>query len=124
MLLSRWQHTLRLEKMLPIYLLVLTQCICMATADTGIDEVDSSVFQIEGKLFAPEPHLQSSKEWQRQTTVSINNGEYSGYLTNDGSFVISGVPAGSYVVEFVNPDYYYESVSERSRSSAVEPGQH
>lgn len=83
----------------------------MATADTGIDEIDSSLFQIEGKLFAPEPHLQNAKDWQRKTTVTINNGEYSGYLTNDGSFVISGVPAGSYVVEFVNPDYYYESVS-------------
>ncbi|KAJ6642777.1 ER membrane protein complex subunit 7, partial [Pseudolycoriella hygida] len=47
--------------------------------------------------------------WQKDTTVSINNGEYNGYLKEDGTFTIS-VPSGSYVVEIINPDYMYESV--------------
>lgn len=48
---------------------------------------------------------------QRDTTISINGGEYEGYLKEDGSFVISSVPSGSYVVDIVNADYYYESVN-------------
>lgn len=48
---------------------------------------------------------------QRDTTISINGGEYEGYLKEGGSFVISSVPSGSYVVDIVNADYYYESVN-------------
>lgn len=48
--------------------------------------------------------------WQRDTTIVINGGEYQGFLKEDGSFLISSIPSGSYVVEIVNPDYVYEPV--------------
>lgn len=96
--------------MFAIYIFVVTQFIC-ANADTGIDEIDSSLYQIEGKVYGPELQLKNILDWQRNTVVTINNGEYSGFLKEDGTFVISAIPTGSYVVEIVNPDYYYESVN-------------
>lgn len=48
--------------------------------------------------------------WQRDTQIVINGGEFQGFLKEDGSFVISSIPSGSYVVEIVNPDYVYEPV--------------
>lgn len=98
--------------MLPISILLIAQCICMAAANTGVDDIDSTgSYQIEGRILAPELEFHSVPNWQRNTVVSINDGEYTGYLTERGEFVISGVPAGSYVVDIVNAEYYYESVS-------------
>ena len=34
----------------------------------------------------------------------------SGFLREDGTFAVSGLPTGSYVIEVVNSDYYYEPV--------------
>lgn len=96
--------------MFAIYIFVVTQLIC-TNADMGIDEIDSSLYQIEGKVYGPEMQLKNILDWQRNTVVTINNGEYSGFLKEDGTFVISAIPTGSYVVEIVNPDYYYESVN-------------
>lgn len=81
-------------------------------AELDIDDIseESGRFTIEGKVYSPEI-FSSNVIWQKDTTISINNGEYNGYLKEDGTFVISNVPSGSYVVEIINPDYMYESVS-------------
>lgn len=81
------------------------------TAD-DTDEVASTAgrFAIEGKVYSPEL-LNFNSNWQKDTAVSINDGEFVGFLKQDGSFVISNVPSGSYVVDIVNPEYWYESVS-------------
>lgn len=73
-------------------------------------ESTSGLYNIEGKVYAPEIFSAADTEWQRDTSITINDREYSGFLKEDGTFVISGVPSGSYVVEISNPDYYYESV--------------
>lgn len=50
--------------------------------------------------------------------MTINDGEYRGFLKEDGTFIINGVPSGSYVVEIVNADYFYEPVIiDHNRSS-------
>lgn len=78
----------------------------------GIDEIEESGrYLIEGKVYPPEL-FSYDQNWQKDTAVTINDGEYNGFLKEDGSFVISNVPSGSYVVEIINPDYYYESVSQ------------
>lgn len=85
------------------------------------DEVVSTAgrYTIEGKVYAPEV-LSFNSNWQKDTAVSINDGEYVGFLRQDGSFVISNVPSGSYVVDIVNPEYWYESVSGRGESIAAD----
>uniref|UniRef100_A0A182JVX4 ER membrane protein complex subunit 7 beta-sandwich domain-containing protein n=1 Tax=Anopheles christyi TaxID=43041 RepID=A0A182JVX4_9DIPT len=83
-----------------------------ALADNGVEEFDDTArYAIEGRVYPPElyggdPEL----AWQLDTQISINGGEYKGFLREDGSFLISSVPSGSYVVEIVNPDYFYEPV--------------
>lgn len=102
---------------LPALWLLLAAGACLTvhalelTAD-DTDEVASAAgpFAIEGKVYSTEL-LNFNNNWQKDTAVSINDGEYVGFLKQDGSFVISNVPSGSYVVDIVNPEYWYESVS-------------
>lgn len=96
-----------------IYFIVSIYLINNVNCENIIDEYDanSGLYSIEGKVYAPEIFSSSELNWQRDTTITINDGEYSGYIKEDGTFVISGVPSGSYVVEVSNPNYYYESVS-------------
>lgn len=37
-------------------------------------------------------------------------GEFRGFLKADGTFVISRVSSGSYIVEIINADYFYEPI--------------
>lgn len=71
-----------------------------------LSEELAGLFTIEGKVFAPE----TQSKGQSETSISINGGEYKGFLRDDGTFIISSVPSGSYVLEVHNPDYYYEPV--------------
>lgn len=102
-------HTIILN----IYFIVTCYLISFTNCETVIDEYDgnSGLYSIEGKVYAPEIFSSNDFNWQRDTVITINNGEYSGFLKEDGTFAINGIPSGSYVVEVSNPDYYYESVS-------------
>ena len=88
----------------------------------GQDDVDepSGLYTIEGRVYPTDMQMQymqsrdqgvAKSKWQIDTTLSINSGEYKGFLREDGSFIVSGVPSGSYVLEVQNPDYFYEPVS-------------
>lgn len=113
MLLNKWKtiatnHT----RVLTMYLMVICYLISFINCETVVEEYDvnNSLYLIEGKVYAPEIYTANDFNWQRDTVITINNGEYNGFLKDDGTFSISGVPSGSYVVEVSNPDYYYESV--------------
>lgn len=94
------------------YLLIFAVINCVRAYNVVDEyEVNNGLHNIEGKVLAPELYSSSDINWQRDTVISINDGEYTGYLKDDGSFVVSNVPSGSYVVEILNPDYYYESVT-------------
>lgn len=91
------------------WVLVVGLLATISRADTSIEEFEENAkYSIEGKVFPNELYA-SGKEWQA-TQVSINGGEYKGFLRDDGTFVISSVPSGSYVVEILNPNYVYEPV--------------
>lgn len=79
-------------------------------ADTSLEEHEGGTgrYTIEGKVFSPDPYGLSN--WQRDISISVNGGEYKGFLKDDGTFIISSVPSGSYVVEILNPNYIYEPV--------------
>ncbi|UYV81059.1 RNF14 [Cordylochernes scorpioides] len=67
----------------------------------------SDKFAIEGKVHPPEV---VTTEWLTTTRILINAGEHVGFLRQDGSFSISNVAPGSYVVEVANPNYLYEPI--------------
>ncbi|KAJ8680377.1 hypothetical protein QAD02_016164 [Eretmocerus hayati] len=74
------------------------------------------LYVIEGKVSYPlmENTMRMENtintEWLVNTYVMANGGEHYGFLRHDGSFVISNVPSGSYVIEVVNPNYAFEQV--------------
>ncbi|CAH2268300.1 ER membrane protein complex subunit 7 [Pararge aegeria] len=72
------------------------------------EENGNGRYFIEGRVFPAED--QDPTNWQVDTRVHVNGGEYIGFIKDDGSFVIHNVLTGSYVVEIVHPDYFYEPI--------------
>ncbi|XP_076664097.1 ER membrane protein complex subunit 7 [Andrena cerasifolii] len=72
------------------------------------EDVSTDLYVIEGKVFPWENG--ASNGWQLITHVMANGGEHYGFLREDGTFIISNVPSGSYVIEIVNPNCVYEPV--------------
>ncbi|XP_053671804.1 ER membrane protein complex subunit 7 homolog [Anopheles nili] len=99
-------------KLLLSSLVVALVSIIPVFADNGLEDFDdASRYAIEGKVYPPELYGgDADLAWQLDTQISINGGEYKGFLREDGTFVISSVPSGSYVVEIINADYFYEPV--------------
>jgi len=107
-------------KLLIIALLIgLSSSEVVIGQDELVDEV-SGYYTIEGKVYAPDMGpgpsqglavaLPSGNKWQMDMSISINNGEYKGFVREDGQFIISGVPSGSYVLDIYHPDIFYEPV--------------
>ncbi|GFT18094.1 ER membrane protein complex subunit 7 [Nephila pilipes] len=67
------------------------------------DNIDK--YSIDGTVIPPDV---ITPEWLLSTKVLVNGGERLGFLRNDGSFHVSNVEPGSYVVEVVNPNQVYE----------------
>uniref|UniRef100_A0A1L8E5T4 Putative actin binding protein n=1 Tax=Nyssomyia neivai TaxID=330878 RepID=A0A1L8E5T4_9DIPT len=96
---------------LVIFHTLLSYCNLSHAADVALEELeDQGRYFIEGRVYPPELFPGVDNPWQRDTLIQINGGEIQGFLREDGSFIISGIPSGSYVLEVVNPDYIYEPV--------------
>lgn len=72
------------------------------------EELGSGRYVIEGRVYPPED--QELLNWQVDTRIHVNGGEYIGFIREDGTFVVHNIPTGSYVVEVIHPDYMYEPV--------------
>lgn len=98
-----------MNKMLPPLLIALS---CLGSVCSAMNPVEEDVgngrYVIEGRVFPPDEL--DLTDWQVDTRIHVNGGEYIGFVRSDGSFVIYNVPSGSYVVEVVHPDYMYEPV--------------
>ncbi|XP_052842951.1 ER membrane protein complex subunit 7 homolog [Drosophila gunungcola] len=89
--------------------------------DELVDEV-SGLYTIEGRVSPPDsilppvqggrgaPMNKDAPKWQTEITLSINDGEFKGFVREDGQFMISGVPSGSYILDVHHPDVFYEPV--------------
>uniref|UniRef100_T2M5J5 UPF0480 protein C15orf24 n=1 Tax=Hydra vulgaris TaxID=6087 RepID=T2M5J5_HYDVU len=76
-----------------------------------VSEEDTVIqtYKIEGKVSV----LQSSgenknTEWMQDTVVIVDGGNYRGFLKEDGTFVVSSIPSGTYIVEVASPNYQFE----------------
>ncbi|XP_050441039.1 ER membrane protein complex subunit 7 homolog [Adelges cooleyi] len=72
----------------------------------GQTDSNQELYDIEGTVMLPN----MTTSWLAETVVHLKGGEAIGFLRKNGSFVISKVPSGSYVVEVINPNYIYEPV--------------
>lgn len=69
----------------------------------------SQLFTIEGKVQFP-AGVEVTPEFLTTSRVLVNHGEHLAFLQRDGAFTVTNLPAGSYLVEVTNPDYFYEPV--------------
>ncbi|XP_032690974.1 ER membrane protein complex subunit 7 [Odontomachus brunneus] len=92
-----------------LYLLFIISNLCEQYVIAEHEEDTSTdLYVIEGKVF-PWDNT-ASTGWQLMTHVMANGGEHYGFLREDGTFIITNVPSGSYMVEVVNPNYVYEPI--------------
>ncbi|EFN72729.1 UPF0480 protein C15orf24-like protein [Camponotus floridanus] len=96
-----------MKKILYLFLIFVNLCGQYVIAEHE-EDASTDLYVIEGKVF-PWDNAASSG-WQLMTHVMANGGEHYGFLREDGTFIISNVPSGSYMVEVVNPNYVYEPV--------------
>lgn len=95
--------------MLNVVLAFLLLKQCLAIDNSLEEESDTARYIIEGRVFPPDPPF-TPANWQANTNLHLNGGEYLGFIKEDGNFAIHGVPSGSYVLEVINPDFMYEPV--------------
>lgn len=73
------------------------------------EDVGTGRYVIEGRVFPPDMPF-TPENWQSQTSLQLNGGEYYGFIKEDGTFTIHNIDSGSYVLEVMNPDFVYEPV--------------
>ncbi|KAF5280328.1 hypothetical protein FQR65_LT03137 [Abscondita terminalis] len=66
-------------------------------------------YLIEGKVFPPDQPF-TPANWQANTRLHVNGGEFLGFVKEDGSFIIHNVPSGSYILEVLHPEFSYEPI--------------
>ena len=81
--------------------------ISLVSSQEGSETDLNSGFKIEGKLYPPE---QKGPDWFAKTRILVDGSRRVGYLREDNTFSVSGLPSGSYLVEVSNPDHFYEPV--------------
>ncbi|KAF5272541.1 hypothetical protein FQA39_LY07865 [Lamprigera yunnana] len=91
-----------------VVLKLFSNTVCL---EGGVEDDDDtqSRYLIEGKVFPPEQPF-TPANWQANTRLHMNGGEYLGFVKEDGTFTIYNVPSGSYIFEVLHPEFSYESV--------------
>ena len=79
--------------------------LCSTAAEELSDATGPHLETIEGKVTIDGA---KSESWLKSTYVSVDGGQYHGFLTANGEFEIKGVLPGSYLVEVVAPNYVFE----------------
>lgn len=88
---------------------VLLMIFLAAATDQTLAQSAPQLFAIDGKVQFP-VGSDVTPELLTTTRVIVNYGEYLAFLQRDGAFSVSNLPAGSYLVEVTNPDFFYEPV--------------
>jgi len=81
----------------------------IAAQDGEIAIDDGQLFSVQGKA-SLRGDMISPPNWRARSRVLLDYGKYIGFIKDDGSFVVDGVPSGSYIVEISNTDYIFEPV--------------
>jgi len=96
-------------KALPCLTLTVLACAFIIpfslAADSDSGSQSPQFFTIEGKVSIPQT---LDFDWITQSRILVDGGKYLGFLKEDGSFVVTNVPPGSYVVEVASPDYDFD----------------
>ncbi|CAH8668028.1 unnamed protein product [Heterobilharzia americana] len=50
------------------------------------------------------------EDWHINTRINVAGDQFVGFVKADGSFAVTNVPSGSYIIEAINPVYYFQGV--------------
>lgn len=92
-------------------LIILLESLNYINADSSLEDendVSANRYNIEGRIFPLSDYAVTQPNWQANTRIHVNGGDFIGFVKKDGSFVIHNLPPGSYVVEVLNPEYNFE----------------
>ncbi|CAH8875469.1 unnamed protein product [Trichobilharzia szidati] len=67
----------------------------------------SSGYVIEGTVVVP---TEAPSDWHINTRINVAGDQYVGFVRSDGSFEVTNIPSGSYIIEAINPVYYFQGV--------------
>uniref|UniRef100_A0A1I8B052 DUF2012 domain-containing protein n=1 Tax=Meloidogyne hapla TaxID=6305 RepID=A0A1I8B052_MELHA len=74
----------------------------------NVDAQDNpALFSVEGKLTV-RPELQPKPNVFADIYISLDYGRYSGFVRSDGTFKLTDIPTGSYIIEAISVDYSFE----------------
>ena len=95
-------------------MLIQMQYICATVRSEELDGSSSAdkkyitLHSIEGKVMINE--REDDHVWLSETYIAVDGGKYKGYIQQGASFIINRVPPGSYLVEVVSPNYFFDPV--------------
>ncbi|GAA42231.2 ER membrane protein complex subunit 7 [Clonorchis sinensis] len=61
---------------------------------------------IEGSLTPP---VEAPMDWHAHTRIHVDGSQYVGFVRPDGTFQVSGVPSGSYLIEPIHPSFIFQT---------------
>uniref|UniRef100_A0A0R3RHE1 DUF2012 domain-containing protein n=1 Tax=Elaeophora elaphi TaxID=1147741 RepID=A0A0R3RHE1_9BILA len=99
-------------KVMPTFLLLPLLLFAMQELAVAVEaEVEhvAATYKIEGQIIFPESYSTHGKLGPSRVLVNYDF-KHVAFVREDGSFVVSGVPPGSYIIEISNIDYAFEPV--------------
>nr|CAX74120.1 hypothetical protein [Schistosoma japonicum] len=64
-------------------------------------------YVIEGTIVVPP---EAPPDWHINTRINVAGDQFVGFVKTDGSFEVTNVASGSYIIEAINPVYYFQGV--------------
>jgi len=90
--------------------LFVTQIYLIECNSNEIIDNNNRFYAIEGKVIPYSDMTESMNEFLRNTKIIVNYGQHLAFLKSDGSFAVTHLNPGSYLMEISNPDYFYEPI--------------
>ncbi|XP_026111268.1 ER membrane protein complex subunit 7-like [Carassius auratus] len=95
-----------------LLLLGLRACLSQDVRHHEDDEEDEDVMfqtraQVSGRALVPGVR---TRDWISSARVLLDGDKHVGFIRDDGSFTVSDVPSGSYVLEISSPTYRFQPV--------------
>ncbi|OON14319.1 hypothetical protein X801_09888, partial [Opisthorchis viverrini] len=66
----------------------------------------TDAYVIEGSLTPP---VDAPMDWHAHTRIHVDGSQYVGFVRSDGTFQVSGVPSGSYLIEPIHPSFIFQT---------------
>ncbi|KAB0803905.1 hypothetical protein PPYR_00875 [Photinus pyralis] len=103
--------TIAMNKYFLILSVVFVSYLKAVSSESNLEDDNETQgrYLIEGKVFPMELPF-TPPNWQANTRLHVNGGEYIGFVKEDGTFIIHNMPSGSYILEVLHPEFSYEPV--------------